>query len=30
MNNASNIESKFTIYIKEALNAEIALGNISN
>ena len=30
LNNASYIESRLMIYIKEALNAEIVLGNISN
>jgi len=30
LNNASFIESRLMTFIKEALNAEIVLGNISN
>lgn len=30
LNNASYIESKLLIFLKEALNAEIVLGNITN
>jgi hypothetical protein len=30
MNNASYIESKFMAHMKEGLNAEIVLGNITN
>ena len=30
LNNASYIESKLLVFLKEALNAEIVLGNITN